>query len=460
MAQDSAPARPRRAGAPAVPAAGRRSRVATKVLGTGSGGEVIRRSVLPGGLRVVTEQVPGARSAAVGVWVGVGSRDETPALSGASHFLEHLLFKGTSTRSALDIAVAVDAVGGDLNAFTSREHTCYYAHVLGDDLPMAVDLVCDVVTDAVIAAPDVEAERGVILEEIAMRDDDPSDLVGDLFTEALFGSTPLGRPVIGDVGVIETLGRDRIAGYYRRRYKPETMVVAVAGAVDHTALVRQVRAAFGDRLATAAVPLPPRAGATPGRAPVRRVTVADRPTEQANLILGGTGLARTDERRFALGVLNNALGGGMSSRLFQEIREKRGLAYSVYSFTTQHAGAGQFGVSVGCHPAKVPEVLSLVREQLADVAAHGISEAEVARGKGQSRGGLVLGLEDSGSRMSRIGKGELAYGEVLTVDDVLARIDAVTVEDCRAVAADVLRRPKCLAVVGPFSESDFTGAVD
>jgi predicted Zn-dependent peptidase len=431
-------------------------RAQTRVLGTGSGGEVIRRTVLPGGLRVITEQVPGARSAAVGVWVGVGSRDETPALSGASHFLEHLLFKGTTTRSALDIAVAVDAVGGDLNAFTSREHTCYYAHVLGEDLPMAIELVCDVVTDAVITEPDVEAERGVILEEIAMRDDDPSDLVGDLFGEALFGSTPLGRPVIGDVATIETLSRDRIAGYYTRRYKPETMVVSVAGAVSHQDVVRLVRAAFGPRLDPAATPLPPRAGSRPGRAPVRRITVTDRPTEQANLILGGTALARGDERRFALGVLNNALGGGMSSRLFQEIREKRGLAYSVYSFTTQHAGAGQFGVSVGCHPAKVPEVLALVREQLADVASNGIDDAEVARGKGQSRGGLVLGLEDMGSRMSRIGKGELSYGEVLTVDELLARIDAVTPEDCRAVAADVLRRPQCLAVVGPFTEADFT----
>jgi predicted Zn-dependent peptidase len=306
----------------------------------------------------------------------------------------------------------------------------------------------------------VEAERGVILEEIAMRDDDPSDLVGDLFGEALFGPTPLGRPVIGDVATIETLTRDRIAGYYRRRYKPENMVVAVAGAIDHAAVVRLVRTAFAGRLDPAAAPLPPRSGSRPGRAPVRRIAALERPTEQAHLILGGTALARGDERRFALGVLNNALGGGMSSRLFQEIREKRGLAYSVYSFTTQHAGAGQFGVSVGCHPAKVPEVLALVREQLTDVAEHGIADAEVARGRGQSRGGLVLGLEDMGSRMSRIGKGELSYGEVLTVDQVLNRIDAVTPEDCREVAADLLRRPQCLAVVGPFSEADFAEALD
>ena len=437
-----------------------RRAASTRTLSRGAGGEAVRRTVLPGGLRVVTERMPAARSAAVGVWVAVGSRDETPALSGASHFLEHLLFKGTETRSALDIAIAVDAVGGDLNAFTSKEHTCYYAHVLDADLPMALDLVCDVVTAAVIAPPDVEAERGVILEEIAMRDDDPSDAVHDLFSEALFGDTPLGRPVIGSVRTIESLGRDRIAGYYRRRYRPDAMVVAAAGRLEHGAVVRRVRKAFASRLDPDAAPRSPRAGTRAGRAPARQIAVIGRPTEQAHLVLGGTGLARTDERRFALGVLNNALGGGMSSRLFQEIREKRGLAYSVYSFSSQHAGAGQFGVAVGCHPGKVPEVLSIVREQLTEVAAHGISAAEVERGKGQVRGGMVLGLEDSGSRMSRIGKGELAYGEVRSVDELLGRVGAVTPEAVREVAADVLRRPLCLAVVGPFAESEFAGALD
>ena len=427
----------------------------TRTLSRGADGEEVRRTVLPGGLRVVTESMPGVRSAAVGVWVGVGSRDETPSLAGASHYLEHLLFKGTDRRSALDIAVAVDAVGGDLNAFTSKEHTCYYAHVLGTDLPMAVDLVGDVVTSAVIAPPDVEAERGVILEEIAMRDDDPSDAVHDLFSEALHGDTPLGRPVIGTPESIESLTRDQVAGYYRRRYQPEAMVVAVAGQVDHAAVVRGVRKAFGGRLSGDAAPVAPRAGTRMPNKPARKVAIIERPTEQANLILGGTGLARTDQRRFALGVLNNALGGGMSSRLFQEIREKRGLAYSVYSFTSQYAGAGQFGVSVGCQPGKVAEVLDIVRDQLADVAENGVSDAEVARGKGQTRGGMVLGLEDPGSRMSRIGKGELAYGEVLEVDDLLARVEAVTPDDVRAVAADVLRRPQCLSVVGPFTEDSF-----
>jgi predicted Zn-dependent peptidase len=432
----------------------------TRTLARGSDGGAVRRTVLPGGLRVITEEMPGMRSASFGVWVGVGSRDEAPALAGASHYLEHLLFKGTRRRSALDIAVAMDAVGGELNAFTAKEHTCYYAHVLDSDLPLAVDVVCDVVTAATLAAEDVESERGVILEEIAMRDDDPSDAVHDLFGEALFGDTPLGRPVIGSVATIEAMRREQVAGYYRRRYRPEAMVVAAAGRLDHKAVVRDVRQAFGPVLSGDAAPLPVREGARVARTPARPVAVWQRPTEQANLVLGTYGVSRHDERRFALSVLNNALGGGMSSRLFQEVREKRGLAYSVYSYNSQYAGTGQVGVFAGCHPGKIRDVLTIVREQLADVAEHGLDEAEVARGKGQVKGGLVLGLEDTGSRMSRIGKGELAYGEVLEVDELLARVDAVTPDAVRAVAADLFAQPLCLAVVGPFAEEDFAGVLD
>ena len=432
----------------------------TRTLARGADGGAVRRTVLPGGLRVITEEMPGMRSASFGVWVGVGSRDEAPALAGASHFLEHLLFKGTRQRTALDIAVAMDAVGGELNAFTAKEHTCYYAHVLDSDLPLAIDLVCDVVTAAKLAAEDVESERGVILEEIAMRDDDPGDAVHDLFGEALFGDTPLGRPVIGTVASIEAIRRDQVAGYYRRRYRPEAMVVSAAGRLDHRSVVRQVRQAFGPALDEDAVPLPPREGGRAGQLPARRVAVLHRPTEQANLVLGTFGMSRHDERRFALGVLNNALGGGMSSRLFQEVREKRGLAYSVYSYASQYAGTGQFGVFAGCHPGKVRELLAIVRDQLADVAEHGLADAEVARGKGQVRGGLVLGLEDTGSRMSRIGKAELSYGEVLDVDELLARVDAVTPDRVRAVAADVLTQPLCLGVVGPFGEADFGTELD
>ncbi|HVQ95248.1 MAG TPA: pitrilysin family protein, partial [Mycobacteriales bacterium] len=412
---------------------------------------------LQNGLRVVTETMPGMRSAAFGVWVGVGSRDETPALAGASHFLEHLLFKGTRQRSGLEISAAMDAVGGELNAFTSKEHTCYYAHVLAEDLPLAADLVCDVVTSATLGAEDVESERGVILEEIAMRDDDPSDAVHDVFGEALFGDTALGRPVVGTVESIESMRRDQIAGYYKRRYRPESMVVSAAGQLEHRTVLRLVRAAFGGASGAADVvtPQPARAGGKAPRKPARAVATIRRSTEQANLVLGTFGLSRHDDRRYALGVLNSALGGGMSSRLFQEVREQRGLAYSVYSFTTQYAGAGAIGVSAGCHPAKVHELLDVVREQLQAVAERGLTDAEVSRGKGQVRGGLVLGLEDTGSRMSRIGKGELAYGEVVEVDEMLARVDAVTPDEVRALAADLLTGPQCLAVVGPFDDGDF-----
>ncbi|RKS77411.1 putative Zn-dependent peptidase [Motilibacter peucedani] len=432
------------------------------VVEQGAGGGTIRRTVLPGGLRVVTEAVPGVRSVAVGIWVGVGSRDETPSLAGASHYLEHLLFKGTRRRSALDISVAIDAVGGEINAFTSKEYTCYYARVLDEDLPLAIDVVSDLVTSSVITAADVEAERGVILEEIAMHDDDPSDAAHEVFTEALFGSSPLGRPVLGTVESIESLSRTAINGYYKRRYRPESMVVSVAGNVEHAAVVRLVRKAFraSGVLVDSVLPSAPRLGVTRPLRPVVPVRVLERRTEQANVVLGVPGVARTDPRRFALGVLNAALGGGMSSRLFQEVREKRGLAYSVYSYTAQYADAGMFGVYAGCQPKKVDDVLAICREQLALVAAEGLTEEELRRGKGQLRGGLVLGLEDSGSRMSRLGKAELVHGELLGVDDLLAQIESVTLDEVSVVAAQLLGATPTLAVVGPFDEGrDFSAAV-
>jgi predicted Zn-dependent peptidase len=293
-----------------------------------------------------------------------------------------------------------------------------------------------------------------------MRDDDPADAVHDLFGEALFGDTPVGRPVIGSVATIEAMRRDQVAGYYRRRYRPDVMVVAAAGRLEHRSVVQQVRRAFGAALDGDVPPVARREGGKLRGAPARRVAVLHRPTEQANLVLGTFGMSRHDDRRFALGVLNNALGGGMSSRLFQEVREKHGLAYSVYSYASQYAGTGQFGVFAGCHPGKVRELLGIVREQLADVAEHGLPDVEVNRGRAQVKGGLVLGLEDTGSRMSRLGKSELSYGEVLEVDDLLARVDAVSPDDVRSVAADLLGQPLCLAVVGPFTEADFAGVLD
>ncbi|GAB3983622.1 pitrilysin family protein [Actinoallomurus acanthiterrae] len=420
------------------------------------GAGVVRRTVLPGGLRVVTETVPTVRSVAFGIWAGVGSRDESVEDAGASHYLEHLLFKGTRKRTALEISSLMDAAGGEMNAFTAKEYTCYYARVLDSDMPLAIDVVSDMVIDSLIEPQDVDAERGVILEEIAMHDDDPTDAVHDEFSAALFGDTPLGRPILGTVESISGIGRDRIARYYRDRYVPQNLVVSAAGNIDHDEVVRQVQAAFAGVLGDAGQrPTEPRIGG-PGAAPTPGVRSLDRPTEQANLILGTVGITRTDERRFALGVLNAALGGGMSSRLFQEIREKRGLAYSVYSYNTQYADTGIFGVYAGCLPAKVDEVLEICREEVAKVAEHGITEEELERGKGQLRGSFVLGLEDTGSRMSRIGKSELVYDSLLSVDDILGRIEAVTLDDVRTVGRDILGRSMTLTVIGPFEGRDFT----
>ena len=418
----------------------------------------IRRTVLPGGLRVVTEQVPGVRSAAVGVWVGVGSRDEAPSLAGTSHYLEHLLFKGTRRRDALAIAAELDAVGGESNAFTDHEHTCYYARVLDTDLPLAVDVVCDMVTSSLIRSRDVDSERSVLLEEIAMHEDDPGDVVHDLFAEALYGDTPLGRPVIGTVESIEALTRTSIAGFYHRRYLPPAMVVAVAGSVDHEVAVELVRLAFHDRLTGDAAPAA-RRRSDGGPAARSHVVAEDRAGEQAHLVLGTVGVARSDPRRAALQVLEAGLGGGQSSRLFQSVREDRGLAYSVYSYASSGADSGVLGVYAGCTPARVDELLHVVRTELEDVAAHGLTDVEVARAKGSLRGSLVLGLEDTGARMNRIGKAELVDGEVLEVDELLARTAAVTPDDVRAVAADVLRRPLSLGAVGPFGDRDFEEAV-
>ena len=412
----------------------------------------VRRTVLPSGMRIVTEQMAGSRSASIGVWVGVGSRDETPALHGCSHFLEHLLFKGTPERTAMDISVELDAVGGEFNAFTTKEYTVFHARVLDEDLGTAVDVLGDMVTASTITPTDVEAERDVILDEIAMHDDDPDDVVHNLFAHQAWGDTPLGRPIAGTEASIRALTRAQIHRFYRRHYRPENMVVSVAGNIEHTSVVRQVRKAFArsgflDGEATPVV--------TSQTETARRVHPGEsrtvRPQEQVNLVLGVKGLTRTDPRRYALGVLNTALGGGTSSRMFQEVREVRGLAYSVYSFATHHADAGVVGVAVGCLPGKYDAVLATVRGELAKVAAEGITAEELERGKGQLKGGLVLGLEDSGSRMSRLGKAELVLDELLSIDEVVQRIEDVTLADVTELARELFTQPELLAVVGPTS---------
>jgi predicted Zn-dependent peptidase len=418
-----------------------------------AGGSVVstvRRTLLPSGLRVVTEEMAGVRSATIGVWVGVGSRDESPALSGASHFLEHLLFKGTPSRTALDVSVALDAVGGEFNAFTAKEYTCFHARVLDVDLPLAVDVLGDILTSSMLLADDVEAEREVILDEIAMHDDDPEEVASNALAALCYGSSSLARPVAGTAASITGLSRARITRFYRAGYVPANMVVAVAGNVDHDVAVELVEGAFGRGgfLDPPGPPHPPRRSARHRRARGGTTYVA-RPFEQVNLVLGMDALARTDPRRYALGVLNAAVGGGPSSRLFQEVRERRGLAYSIYSYASHYADAGTFCVGAGCLPSKLSDVLGVVRDVLRGVADGGLTEEELRRGQGQLKGGLVLGLEDSASRMARIAKAELLYDELPAIDELIERVDAVTLDDVGALARDLFRRPPALAVVGP-----------
>lgn len=420
----------------------------------------IRRSVLPGGLRVVTEQLPGARSASVGIWIGVGSRDERHSVAGVAHFLEHLLFKSTPTRTALDIAQLMDSIGGELNAFTTQEHTCFYAHVIDEDLALAVDLVSDVVLRGQCHSADVDIERHVVLEEISMREDDPDDLLGDAFFLALFGDHPIGRPITGTVDSVERMSRRQLQSFHVRRYTPDRMVVAVTGNIEHEHTVELVRRAFHGHVDQSDLPAPRREGTIRlPAAPALSLTTHD--SEQVHLALGVRAFGRHDDHHhWPISVLNMAVGGGLSSRLFQRIREERGLAYAVHSSAESFADTGVFAVFAACHPENLAEVTTLIREVLAEVAAAGITSDECARAKGALHKGLVLGLEDAGSRMNRIGSSELDYGYHRSVAETLARIDAVTPEQIGDMASDLLGRHFAAAVVGPYKrERDLPAAV-
>ena len=410
------------------------------------------RTVLPSGLRIVTEEERSVRSAAFGIWVNVGSRDESLSTAGASHFLEHLLFKGTKRRTSLDISSAIEAVGGETNAFTSKEYTCFYARVIDKDLPLAVDVISDLITSSVVKQEDVDAERKVVLEEIAMRDDDPSDLIHDLFLEKYYGDTPLGRSILGTVDSIKSMSQITVFNYYKKRYRPQDLVVAVAGNIKHKNVVRLVEDALGkdNFLDQSKESYQVRSSSNVKVAGKGQVTLLDRKTEQAHIVYGIPSVARDDKRRFALSILSSALGGGMSSRLFQEIREKRGLAYSTYAYNQQFAGSGVLSFYVGCKPDKAEEAISIIQAILQDVAQHGLTSEEISRAKGAVSGSLVLSQEDTGSRMTRIGKSELVYGQVISFDEILQEISEVTPEQIKEIARQILPASPTLAVVGPF----------
>ncbi|HET7489023.1 MAG TPA: pitrilysin family protein [Acidimicrobiales bacterium] len=407
---------------------------------------MIETTTLDNGITVVTERMPWVRSVSAGFWVGTGSRDEGEGLFGASHFLEHLLFKGTPTRTARGIAEDVDAVGGDMNAFTTREYTAFYLRVLDDSVDLALDILSDILWNPAFRADEVEAERQVILEEILMRADEPADLVHEVFTEALFPDHPVGREVLGDEPSIENMSREAIAAFHRHHYRPGNMVFAAAGNLHHEALVEGVERRF--------------AGGAGGAAPVRTAPVVPprgwaidpRPTEQAHLVVGMRAFDVHSEDRHALSVVNHVLGGGMSSRLFQTIREERGLAYSVYSYRSLLGDTGMLSVYAGTMPARLREVLDLVRDGIDSIAAGGITERELEVAKGHVVGELALSLEDSAARMSRIGRCQLIHGTVPTVDEVVASVAAVTLDDAARVAAEVLGNPQVVAVVGPVDD--------
>jgi predicted Zn-dependent peptidase len=410
-------------------------------------------STLPTGERLITERVPSVRSVALGFWIGTGSRDETEARSGVSHFIEHLLFKGTSTHSAQEIAEIFDGLGGELNAATSRETTVLYARVPDDRLERAVDVMVPMVYDPAFA--DVDSEREVVLEEIAMVDDNPQDLVHDVVAEAVFGGHPLGRPVIGRAEVISSVSRRALTAFHRAAYVSDNVVVAAAGSLDHERLAELLRARIPGADAPARRPRKPF-----GRAPAPGYRFRRKATEQYHVCLGAPGVSRRDERRFAASLLDSILGGSASSRLFQEIREKRGMAYSVYSFASQYSDAGQVGLYVGTREDNLAACFEIVARELADVAGGGVHAGELERAKENLKGRILLSLESTSSRMSRLGKSLVTNTELLSPEEVVARIEAVTADEVAAVAAELLRLERLSAAgIGP-SESRFRRAIE
>jgi predicted Zn-dependent peptidase len=409
---------------------------------------MIRSTTNPDGLTVVTERMAESRSVTMGFWVGTGSVDESGTLWGASHFLEHLLFKGTADRSARSIAEDVDAVGGDMNAFTTKEYTAFYVRILGESVELGLDILADILWAPAFRPDELESERQVILEEILMHNDEPSDLVHEVLAAAQWPGHPLGREVLGEERTIVEMTRDQIAGFHSQHYRPGNMVFAAAGDIYHDQIAEGLAARAK--------------GVTGGSPPVRTqpamglggAAVVERPTEQAHVAVGVPGIHRHDERRWVLSMLDHILGGGMSSRLFQEVREERGLAYSVYSYRSTYQNTGALAVYAGTNPANVAQVLELIHSELDRMAEKGISEAEVSAARSHLRGALVLGLEDSGARMSRIGHAQLSYGRIPAVEEIEEGYADVTADDVSDLAAELLGGPRTVAVVGPFDDDD------
>jgi predicted Zn-dependent peptidase len=409
------------------------------------GGITVHRTDLPSGPRVFTEVIPAVRSVSVGVWVPIGSRHETPSTAGATHFLEHLLFKGTKTRSALDIAVGIESLGGEINAFTTKEYTCYHVRVLDEHLDVAVDVLADMLGQSLLRRSDIEAERPVVLEEIAMSEDDPLDLARTELEALLFAGHPLGTPVAGTVDSVTAMADAAIRRHYRRYYTPDNYVITAVGSASHRRVMSLVRRAFGEAQQPVRAPKPQKSP----RGPRPAGSHVSRAFEQINLLRGYPSIARNDDRRYAMAVLHTILGGGMSSRLFQEVRERRGLAYTVNAFRSSYSDAGIFGVHAGCAPEKLDQTHEVIDAVLHEVRTTGISGEEVASAKNQVKGQMVLDLEDPGMRLMRLGTRALFDEKIVALNEGLLRVGAVTPAEVSGLAEEILSGPAVDVVVGP-----------
>ena len=421
----------------------------------------VRRSILPGGVRLLTQADRTVRSATLGLWLPVGSRDERPEHAGSTHVLEHLLFKGTHRRSALDIASAFDEVGGESNAVTAKEHTLYYGRVRSADVPMAIDVLTDMITSSLLEEEALATEREVILEELAMAEDDPQDVGYETFLADVLGpDTSIGRPVGGTAASVQALTIQDVREHWAEHYRPENLLVTAVGDVDHAEIAQLVLAGLrrgGWELAEGALPQrherrahSSEAAATSaldvaGIAPHR----LERPSEQNHIYLGGAGITALSEQRHTLSTLMSILGGGMSSRLFQNVREQRGLAYSVYSFSAAYRDAGLFGMYAACRPSRTEQVVELLGQELAEMARTGVSEQELSRAKGQINGSFALGLEDTSSRMGRLGTVELVNGRYTSIDETLARYARVRAVDIQQLAEQLATSFSTRVDVGP-----------
>jgi predicted Zn-dependent peptidase len=401
---------------------------------------MVSRSLLSNGVRVLSEAMPQMVSSTIGIWVQNGSRYETPEENGVSHFIEHLLFKGTRKRTAAQIAEEMDAVGGVLNAFTGKEYTCYYAKVLGDDLQMATDLLADIFLESVFDPDEIDRERQVVLQEISQAEDTPDDFIHDLFALKFWHGHPLALPIFGSVETVNRIDRELLTTFMAERYRAGRVFIAAAGKLDHQLLVDQCESLF------ARIPGNGR-GETIAPPPEHQtVLVHQKELEQAHICLGGPGLSQLDDLRYASYVLNTALGGGMSSRLFQEVREKRGRVYSIYSFMSSYADCGYFAVYAGTNPEWVDEVIEVTVEELRKVAREGLSSVELARAKSQMKGNMLLGMESTDSRMNRLARNEIYYSRDISLTELAERIDAVKADQVVELASSWFR-PERMALV-------------